>query len=154
MSKGKAIVIGIAVLVVLSLLYSCVTGGDNGTAENNDTPIETYTQPESNAADTTGEPAPDATGAAVENAWDANLALVGMTVEAAWDTIEAQGYTVGAIYSPTGAELNSDESIRHTSTAQTWRVTEASANEQDKTVALSVTSHDDFVNKFGAELLR
>lgn len=80
--------------------------------------------------------------------WDANSELFGQTVDSAWDEIEAKGYSI-KILSIKGAELSNEESTRHTSTTQSWRVTKASLDESAKTVTITVTSNDDFVDKYG-----
>lgn len=87
-------------------------------------------------------------------AWDANAELTGMTVENAWDEIESKGYTLEKIQSVTGAELNSSENVRHSSTAQTWLVTEAEADDSAKTVSITVTSRDDFIKTFGEDEIK
>lgn len=89
-----------------------------------------------------------------EATWDANTALTGMTVEGAWDEIENQGYTLDKILSTTGSELNSSEDVRHSSTAQTWRVKEAELDGDTGGVTITVTSRDDFVETMGEDLLR
>ena len=88
---------------------------------------------------------------ATEETWNAREGLFGITVEAAWDEIEAQGYTLSGIKSPTGAELNSDEEVRHSSTAQRWQVFDAEQDDGDKTVVLSVTSPEDFAEKYASD---
>lgn len=72
----------------------------------------------------------------------------------AWDEIESNGYTLGQILSVTGAELNSSENIRHSSTAQTWLVTEADTDDESKTVTITVTSHDNFVETYGKDQIK
>lgn len=89
-----------------------------------------------------------------ENTWDANTDLFGMTVESAWDEIESHGYSMGSILSITGAELNNDESIRHSSTAKTWLVSKAEIDESSKAVTIEVTSRDQFIDEFGKEFVK
>lgn len=70
--------------------------------------------------------------------WDAESDLKGLTVEAAWDEIESNGYTLEKILSPTGYELNSDERVRHSSSAQSWFVTDVQQNDTEKTITISI----------------
>lgn len=74
--------------------------------------------------------------------------LFGTTVEKAWETAEAKGYTV-AFKSPTGADLNPGRSSMHSSTMQTWRVRNVSVVESTKTVTLWVTTKDEFIEEYG-----
>lgn len=140
----KKIGIVVAVVVVVCLIGAFSGGGSGNTSSGG------ADQPNSQSSGG-GE---DQAAEAQDDAWDAEAALVGMTVESAWDEIEAQGYGLSGILSITGAELNSDESIRHSSTAQTWYVDSAEADGASKTVTLTVTSRDNFVETHGEDAIK
>lgn len=135
----KKIGIVVAVVVVVCLIGAFSGGGTESTSNGGSD------QSISQSSDG-GE---DQAAKTQSAAWDAGTALVGMTVESAWDEIEKQGYTLSGILSITGAELNSDESVRHSSTAQTWYVDSAEADDASKTVTITVTSRDHFVETHG-----
>lgn len=138
MKKKNIIIVIVCVLVLLIGIGSCSTGGNEQTT--NSTESQDQTKQEQQTTE--------------ETTWDANTDLFGMTVESAWDEIENKGYSIGSIVSITGAELNSDESIRHSSTAQTWLVSKAEVDDKSKTVTIEVTSHDQFVDEFGKEFVQ
>lgn len=126
-NKKKWIIIAVVVVLVLAIFGSA--GSNSSKSESS----STETQKEQAQTWSTAEDD-----------------LFGMTVEAAWDKIEAKGYTI-KIVSKTGAELNSDESNHHSSTSQAWRVADVEeVDEKAKTVTVEATSDDDFVKRFTA----
>ena len=135
----KKIGIVVAVVVVVCLI-GAFSGGGTGSTGNGGSD-QSISQSSGGGEDQAAE--------TQSAAWDAGTALVGMTVESAWDEIEKQGYALSGILSITGAELNSDESVRHSSTAQTWYVDSAEADDASKTVTVTVTSRDHFVETNG-----
>lgn len=128
----------IAIIIGVIVIFIAIIGGSGGDEPDKSSDIGTTA---ANQTITSGEQ------------WDANSDLFGMTVEHAWDEIEQNGYALRGILSITGAELNNDESVRHSSSAQTWRITNAEVDESDKSVVITITSHDDFVDKHGSDKL-
>lgn len=68
-------------------------------------------------------------------------ALVGQTVAAAADVIEANDYECTVI-SQTGAELNNDFSKMNEDVLNRWYVYECEADHGDKTVIITIISED------------
>ena len=140
----KKIGIAVAVVAVVCVIGAFSGGGADGSSDGSSD--QAVSQSASGGTDQASE-TPSAE-------WDAETTLIGMTVESAWDEIEAQGYSISGIRSITGAELNSDESIRHSSTAQTWYVDSAEADGASKTVTVTVTSRDQFVEAHGEDAIK
>jgi hypothetical protein len=123
----KIIIFAVVAIFIIGLIGSGMSGQSNSSASSSNASTQSTAKQEK---------------------WDANSELFGQTVDSAWDEIEAKGYSI-KILSIKGAELSNEESTRHTSTTQSWRVTKASLDESAKTVTITVTSNDDFVDKYG-----
>lgn len=105
--------------------------------------------------DPDSDSAPSADNAAVEEdtssqegegstSWDAASALPGMTLEAAWDEIDQQGYSVSSVKCVTGDDLGVDEASRHCEMAKSWQVLLADQSVFGNTVSLTIASPDDY----------